>query len=169
MRVAFLIPVSSHTILIDAYPHFRPLEFLYQQQILAGHHSLPAMVTKPVLEAADHLSFCLDWGCANSPTLITEYGSTKGSPHWFLQFIVITQATLNSQGHCCGSIAIQSLGTDSEAWDHWEQLTPPTVSTETLGSPEHKVWKALIKINAGESLKVTISSFLKQWSWIWDL
>lgn len=60
MRVAFLIPVSSHAVLIGAYHHFHPLEFLYLQQILAAHHSLPAVVTKPFLEATNHLSFCLD-------------------------------------------------------------------------------------------------------------
>lgn len=47
MRVAFLIPVSSHAVLTYAYPHFRPPEFLYLQQILTGHHSLPGMMTKP--------------------------------------------------------------------------------------------------------------------------
>lgn len=60
MRVAFLIPVSSQAILIGAYHHFRPLEFLYLHQILAAHHSFPGVVTKAFLEATDHLSFCLD-------------------------------------------------------------------------------------------------------------
>lgn len=31
MRVLFLIPVSSHAVLIGVYHHFRPLEFLYLQ------------------------------------------------------------------------------------------------------------------------------------------
>lgn len=72
MRVAFLITVSSHAVLTDAYPHFRPPEFLYLQQILTGHHSLPGMMTKPFTDF-DHRV----WSYQETASLVSPVYSTN--------------------------------------------------------------------------------------------